>query len=71
MSEQEPWYWDLNKNRAVRASERGLAADTLGPYPTKFEAEHWHDRVEERNEAWEEADEEWDDAGRDADDSGS
>jgi hypothetical protein len=31
----------------------------LGPYPTRAEAEHWRERVEERNEAWDDADEEW------------
>ena len=31
----------------------------LGPYPSKDEAEHWRDRLEERNEAWERADKEW------------
>jgi hypothetical protein len=27
--------------------------DRMGPYPTKEDAEHWRDRVAERNEAWE------------------
>ena len=65
MSDADDWYWDLNKQRAVRASERGPGADTLGPYPSKFEAENWQAKVEERNEEWEEADDEWADPERD------
>lgn len=53
------WYWDLERRRAVPAAERGRADHLLGPYPTKGEAENWHDRVEARNRAWDEADEEW------------
>ena len=56
---QEQWYWDLKKGKAVPASERGPADDVLGPYPSKDEAEHWRDRLEERNQAWEQADKEW------------
>lgn len=59
------WYWDLRRNRAVPADERGPGDDTLGPYPTKAAAEDWRRRVEARNEAWEDADEEWDRAGLD------
>jgi hypothetical protein len=56
---QEQWYWDLKKGKAVPASERGPADEVLGPYPSKDEAEHWRDRLEERNQAWEQADKEW------------
>jgi hypothetical protein len=55
----EQWYWDLRKNRAVRASERGPGEDVMGPYDTKEDAEHWREKVEARNEAWEQADREW------------
>ncbi len=55
----EPWYFDLRRGIAVRASERGPGEDVLGPYPTRAEALNWRAKVEERNEAWEEADEEW------------
>jgi hypothetical protein len=53
------WYWDLVRNRAVRADERGPGDQTMGPYDSRYEAEHWKDLVERRNEAWEEADKEW------------
>ena len=33
------WYWDLNRKLAVPASERGPGDHTLGPYPSKAEAE--------------------------------
>jgi hypothetical protein len=58
--DETTWYWDLRRNRAVPAAERGPAEDLLGPYASRAEAEHWRDRVEQRNEAWDEADEEWD-----------
>jgi hypothetical protein len=58
MSDEE-WYWDLKQGRAVPASERGVADELLGPYPTKEDAEHWRDRLDERNEEWERADREW------------
>ncbi len=53
------WYWDLRRKRAVRADERGPGDDTLGPYATRYEAEHWKDKVDERNKVWDEADEAW------------
>jgi hypothetical protein len=59
------WYWDLRAGRAVPASERGAADDLLGPYPTREAAEHWRERVEQRNEAWDEDDEAWGRAGDD------
>jgi hypothetical protein len=55
----EQWYWDLKRGQAVPAPERGRADDLLGPYPTKEAAEHWKERVDQRNEAWDEADREW------------
>ncbi len=62
------WYWDLERKRAVPASERGLGTNTLGPYASRAEAERWQETVDARNDAWEEADDEWNDAGADRDD---
>lgn len=56
------WYWDLDKKVAVHATERGPADHTLGPYPTKAEAENWKATADKRNDVWDEADEEWRDA---------
>ncbi|MGI9645416.1 MAG: hypothetical protein ACR2O6_08925 [Ilumatobacteraceae bacterium] len=53
------WYWDLRRSQAVPADERGAAEDMLGPYPSKYEAEHWKDKVDERNQAWDDDDEAW------------
>jgi hypothetical protein len=61
VSDDTEWYWDLIRERAVRASERGFADHLLGPYPSRFEAENWKAKVEERNEGWDEADAEWND----------
>jgi hypothetical protein len=59
----DKWYWDLQLNKAVPAAERGAGDHILGPYSSKFEAQNWKERVEERNEEWAGADEEWDEAG--------
>jgi hypothetical protein len=58
MSEPE-WYWDLERNIAVPAEERGPGDRMLGPYRTKGEAENWRSTVESRNEAWDADDDEW------------
>ena len=61
----EEWYWDLHRNAAVPASERGAGDHMLGPYPTRHDAENWKAKSEERNEAWEDDDEAWEHAGED------
>lgn len=67
MGKTEQWYWDLNKQRAVLASERGPGDDTLGPYDSRGEAENWRAKVEARNDSWDDADDEWNDAETEAD----
>lgn len=59
MSDDTEWYWDLRRRVAVPASQRGPGDDTLGPYPSRAEAENWKAKVEQRNENWDDADEEW------------
>jgi hypothetical protein len=66
--EPTEWYWDLKRNIAVPAEERGPGDHMLGPYPTKGEAENWKAKAEARNEAWDEDDDEWEHAGTDRDD---
>ncbi len=63
MSIDTEWYWDLHRNLAVPASERGSGEHILGPYPTRQDAENWKSKVEERNEGWEGDDEDWENAG--------
>jgi hypothetical protein len=53
------WYWDLKRNVAVQADQRGQGDDMLGPYETRGEAENWKSKVDARNQAWDEADEAW------------
>ncbi len=62
MSDQdELWWYDLKTKSAVQAPRvASLAADRLGPYATREEAEHAMERVAERNEEWEK-DSKWDD----------
>jgi hypothetical protein len=62
------WYWDLERKVAVPAEERGPGDRTLGPYPTRGEAENWKATSEARNDAWDDADEEWESRGEKTDD---
>lgn len=55
------WYWDLDKQTAVTASERGRGDNTMGPYDSKAEAENWRSKVESRNDSWDDADDDWED----------
>ena len=63
MSADTEWYWDLHRNEAVRAAERGPGEHLLGPYASRHEAENWKSKVEERNEGWDDDDEAWEHAG--------
>lgn len=51
MSEKGKFYFCLN-HHTVEGEDGCRAADRLGPYDTRQEAEHALERVEERNEAW-------------------
>ena len=62
MTTNSEWYWDLRRNQAVPASERGAGDHVLGPYPSRYEAENWKAKVEERNEGWDDDDQAWDNA---------
>jgi hypothetical protein len=53
------WYWDLDKDIAVPADQRGPGDHMLGPYGTKGEAQNWKNTVESRNDAWDDEDERW------------
>jgi len=66
--EPTEWYWDLERNAAVTADERGPGDHTLGPYRTRGEAENWKATSEARNETWDDADEEWESRGEGPDD---
>ena len=55
----DEWYWSLAEQRALHVSEKGPADQVLGPYPSKEAAEHWRDRVDQRNEAWDDDDADW------------
>lgn len=60
----EQWYFDLNRNVAVPAEDRGPGDNMLGPYPSRADAENWRARVEQRNDEWDGDDEDdRDDAG--------
>jgi hypothetical protein len=63
MSSDTEWYWDLHLDKAVPASERGAGDHVLGPYPSRYDAENWKARVQQRNDGWDEADESWEHAG--------
>jgi len=63
MTTNSEWYWDLRRNQAVPASERGAGDHVLGPYPSRHDAENWRSKVEQRNEGWDDDDQAWDNAG--------
>ncbi len=45
------WWFDLKTKQAVQDDKAGKAADRLGPYRTREDAERALERVQERNEA--------------------
>lgn len=51
------WYWCF-KHQKVERREECNEMDRMGPYPSADAAEHWRDRVAERNRAWDAEDEE-------------
>lgn len=53
---EEQWWYDLTTKQAVRGKKVGKAADRLGPYGSREEAEQAMERVAERNEEWEQDD---------------
>ncbi len=53
------WYWCFRHSRAEPEGEQCAANDRLGPYPTREQALHWREQVDQRNEAWREQDRRW------------
>jgi hypothetical protein len=49
---ENQWWYDLKTKSAVQDSRAGKAADRLGPYATREEAEHALEKVAQRNEAF-------------------
>ncbi len=47
------WYYCFKHGR-VETREECHLRDRMGPYPTREDAEHWRERVEERNAEWDE-----------------
>jgi hypothetical protein len=50
------WYYCF-KHKKVERRDDCQQRDRMGPYPTQEAAEHWQDRVAQRNETWEKDDE--------------
>ena len=48
---QGEWYYCF-KHQRVETRDECRQMDRMGPYPTRDAAEHWRDRVKERNDAW-------------------
>ena len=53
------WYWCLDHEAAEPAASSCPPTHRWGPYPSRDAAEHWRERVEQRNETWDEEDEAW------------
>ncbi len=50
------WWFNLKTHAVESDSDRGKAADRLGPYGSREEAEHAMERVAQRNEQADSAD---------------
>jgi hypothetical protein len=59
MPEAPQYYWCRGHDRVERADEACGMDRRIGPFDTPEQAEHWQDRVEQRNEDWEAADRAW------------
>lgn len=55
------WFYCFKHGRVETRTEC-RRQDRMGPYPTREAAEHWRERVEERNTAWDAQDDDEDDA---------
>jgi hypothetical protein len=51
------WYYCF-KHERVETREECHLKDRMGPYPTREDAEHWRERVAERNAEWDEGEDE-------------
>ena len=45
------WYYCFKHGQVERIGDCNQM-DRMGPYPTREDAEHWRDRVAERNAEW-------------------
>lgn len=45
------WYYCFKHQKVEQRDECSLM-DRMGPYPTRDDAEHWRERVAERNDEW-------------------
>lgn len=53
----DSWYWCFAHNAAEHAGSSCPPEKRIGPYESRAAAEHWQDRVDDRNRAWDAADE--------------
>jgi hypothetical protein len=53
------WYWCL-KHQAVEPADSDCPpGQRLGPYPSRAAAEHWREKVAQRNQAWDAEEDDW------------
>ena len=55
----EEWYWCLTHRAVETADSSCPPRDRLGPYPSREAAQHWKEKVDQRNQAWDAEDEDW------------
>jgi hypothetical protein len=55
MAERE-WYWCLDHKAPEPADHACPPQNRMGPYPSRDAAEHWKERVADRNETWDRED---------------
>ena len=56
---QQEWYWCLDHEAAEPVDSSCPPGRRWGPYKSREEAEHWRDKVTERNQEWDASDRDW------------
>ena len=59
MPDPPQFYWCTDHQRVEPATEACGMDRRIGPFDSVEAAEHWQDRVDQRNEAWEASDRAW------------
>jgi hypothetical protein len=59
MPDPPQYYWCFDHQRVEPADQACAMDRRVGPFDSELAAEHWQDRVDQRNEEWEAADRAW------------
>lgn len=59
MPESTQYYWCTDHKRVEPADQACGMEFRIGPFDSADAAEHWQDRIDQRNEEWDAADRAW------------